>query len=123
MPTWQSEKSKLTGSLGFSARNDAVTSAAIRHPGLVYRVRRRHRPRRMTCVSRGTINFAAGALVHTPRTTSSRRTIQRRKKISRVYALPAERWGKKKKTTRRIRPRPKQQRVAQYSKREEKTSG
>jgi len=38
MPTWQREKSKLTGSLGFNPRNDAVMSAAIRHPGLVYRV-------------------------------------------------------------------------------------
>ena len=57
MPTWHSEKSKRTGSRGSSARSEAVMSAAIRQPGLVYRVRRRQRPRRMTCVSSGTISL------------------------------------------------------------------
>ena len=33
MPTWHSEKSKRTGSTGSIARNDAVISAAMRHPG------------------------------------------------------------------------------------------
>jgi hypothetical protein len=33
MPTWQSEKSKRTGSTGSIARSEAVMSAAMRHPG------------------------------------------------------------------------------------------
>jgi len=69
MPTWQRAKSKLTGSLGFNARSDAVMSLAIRHPGLVYRVSRRHRPSRITWVSSGTMSFDGGTLFQTPRST------------------------------------------------------
>jgi hypothetical protein len=69
MPRWQSEKSNLTGSAGSIARSEAVISAAIFQPGLAYRVKRRQRPSRMTCVSSGTISFAAGTRVHTPRST------------------------------------------------------
>ena len=52
-----------------------------RHPPAradVYRVSRRQRPSRMTCVSSGTISCAGDTSVQTPRSTSSRRTIQRR---------------------------------------------
>ena len=35
MPTWQSEKSKRTGSAASISSSDAVISDAIFHPGLV----------------------------------------------------------------------------------------
>ena len=35
MPRWHSEKSYFTGSIGSSARSEAVMSRAMRHPGLV----------------------------------------------------------------------------------------
>ena len=95
MPTWQIEKSKRTGSPGSSARRVAVMSAAIFQPALEYFVSRRQWPSRITCVSSGTINFAAGTCVHTPRSISSDRTIQRRNRFSRLQALPAEGRGKK----------------------------
>ena len=95
MPTWHSEKSNRTGSTGSIARNDAVISAAIRHPGEVYRVSRRQRPRRMTWVSSGTISCEGEIDRQTPRSTASRRTIQRRNRFSRLHALPAEGRGKK----------------------------
>ena len=88
IPTWQIEKSKRTGSTGSIARSEAVMSAAMRHPGDVYRVSRRHRPSRITCVSSGTISFARGIDVHAPRSTSSRRTIQRRNRFRRLQPLP-----------------------------------
>ena len=58
-------------------------------------VSRRQRPRRMTCVSSGTMSRAGDRWVQTPRSISSRRTIQRRNKLSRLQALPAEGRGKK----------------------------
>jgi len=42
MPRWQIEKSNLMGSTGSIARNDAVMSAAMRQPGLLSRVKRKH---------------------------------------------------------------------------------
>jgi low temperature requirement protein LtrA len=95
MPTWQIEKSKRTGSTGSMERSEAVISAAMRHPGDVYRVSPRHFPRRITCVSRGTISFDAGRERHAPRSTASRRIIQRRNRFRRLQPLPAEGRGKK----------------------------
>ncbi len=95
MPTWQIEKSKRTGSSGSMARSDAVICAAMRQPGEVYRVNPRHLPRRMTCVSSGTISFDRGTDRQAPRSTSSRRTIQRRNRFKRLHPLPAEGRGKK----------------------------
>jgi len=95
MPRWQTEKSYFTGSAGSSFRSDAVMSRAIRHPGLVYSVRRRQRPTRITCVSSGTINFAGDTRFHTPRSSASRRTIQRRNRFNRLQPDPAEGRGKK----------------------------
>ncbi len=42
IPTWQSEKSYLIGSAGSSRLSELVMSCAMRQPGLVYFVRRRH---------------------------------------------------------------------------------
>jgi hypothetical protein len=95
MPMWQSAKSYFTGSAGSSRRSDEVMSCAMRQPGLVYEVSRRHRPTRMTCVSSGTISFAGGTRRQTPRSSASRRTIQRRKRFSRLHAEPADGRGKK----------------------------
>jgi hypothetical protein len=49
----------------------------------------------MTCVSSGTISFARETPRQTPRSTSSRRTIQRRNKFNRLQALPDDGRGKK----------------------------
>jgi hypothetical protein len=51
-------------------------SRAIRHPGLVYVVRRRHVPTRMTCVSSGTMSWDGDTRRQTPRSSAFRRTIQ-----------------------------------------------
>ena len=63
-------------------------SRAIGHPGLTRRVRRRHRPTRMTCVSSGTTSLAGDTRVHTPRSSASRRTIHRRNRFIRLQPLP-----------------------------------
>jgi len=76
-------------------RSDAVISAAIRHPGVVYVVRRRQRPSRTMCVSSGTISFEGGTRVHRPKSTPSCRTIQRRNRFNRLHALPLDGFGKK----------------------------
>ena len=95
MPTWQSEKSNRTGSTGSTARSEPVISAAMRQPGDTYRVSPRHLPRRMTCVSSGTMSRAGERRVHTPRSISSCRTIQRKNRFRRLQALPAAGRGKK----------------------------
>ena len=41
------------------------------------------------------VERSTGTLVQTPRSTSSRRTIKRRKRFSRLHALPADGRGKK----------------------------
>lgn len=92
---WQSEKSNLTGSTGSIRRSDAVIEAAILHPGEVYAVSPRHRPRRITCVSSGTTSRAGATRVQIPRSISSRRTIHLRNRLSRLHALPADGRGKK----------------------------
>ena len=71
MPRWQIEKSNFTGSTGSIARSDAVMSAAIRQPGLLSVVNRKHCPTRITCVSSGTINWPGRTFDHTPRSTRS----------------------------------------------------
>jgi hypothetical protein len=70
-------------------------SRAIGHPGLVYRVSRRQRPTRMTCVSSGTISLAGDTQGQTPRSSASRRTIQRRNRFRRLQPDPADGRGKK----------------------------
>jgi len=77
------------------ARSDAVISVAMRQPGDEYRVNPRHFPRRMTWVSSGTISFERGTDRQAPRSTWSRRTIQRRNRFSRLHPLPADGRGKK----------------------------
>ena len=106
MPRWQSEKSYFTGSAGSIARSDAVISAAIRQPGLLRRVSRRQAPTRTMCVSSGTTSPAGDTRVQTPTSTASRRTIQRRKRFSRLQAPPEEGRGKKKCTPGRCGTRP-----------------
>lgn len=76
-------------------RNDAVIDAAIFHPGDVYGVSLRHRPRRITWVSSGTTSRDGGSRVHTPKSIASRRTIHLRNRFSRLQALPADGRGKK----------------------------
>ncbi len=76
-------------------RREAVMSRAMRHPGLVYVVRRRQRPTRITCVSSGTISLEGDTLVQTPRSSASFRTIQRMNRLRRLQPLPAEGRGKK----------------------------
>jgi hypothetical protein len=49
----------------------------------------------MTWVSSGTISFAAGTFVQTPRSKASWRTIHRRNRFSRLQALPVDARGKK----------------------------
>jgi hypothetical protein len=49
----------------------------------------------MTWVSSGTTSFDAGTRVQTPRSSASWRIIQRRKRFSRLHALPFEGRGKK----------------------------
>ena len=49
----------------------------------------------MTCTSSGTTSRAGDTRVHTPRSTASRRTIQRRKRFRRLHALPADGCAKK----------------------------
>ena len=81
-------------------------SRAIAHPGLVYRVSPRQRPTRITCVSSGTTKSEGDTRVHTPRSNASRRTIQRRNRLSRLQALPADGRGKKYQTPGRRGTRP-----------------
>ena len=95
MPRWQREKSYLTGSRGSSARSDRVMSAAIRQPGLVSLVSRRHRPTRMTWVSSGTISCAGRTRDQMPRSTRSMRTIQRRNRFRRLQAPPEPRAARR----------------------------
>jgi len=70
-------------------------SRAMAQPGLVYRVNRRHRLTRITCVSSGTMRLAVRTDDHTPRSSASRRTIQRRNRFIRLQALPPDGRGKK----------------------------
>jgi len=49
----------------------------------------------MTCVSSGTISFAFDTDGQAPRSTSSRRTIHRMNRFSRLQPLPADGRGKK----------------------------
>ena len=96
MPRWQSAKSYLTGSSGSSGRSDAVISRAMAPAGARDSASsRRQRPTRMTCVSSGTTSADARHRDQTPRSSASRRTIQRRNRFSRLQALPAEGRGKK----------------------------
>ena len=76
-------------------RNDAVISAAIRHPAVRYVVRPRHRPTRITWTSSGMMRREADIRVHVPRSIPSRRTIQRRNRFRRLHALPADGRAKK----------------------------
>jgi hypothetical protein len=95
MPMWHREKSYLTGSTGSSARSDSVICAAIFHPGLVKVVSLRHRPSRITWVSKGTMSFDAGIADQMPRSTPSFRTIHRRNRFIRLQPLPLDGKGKK----------------------------
>ena len=52
----------------------------------------------MTCVSSGTISFALDTDGQAPRSTSSRRTIHRMNRFSRLHGLPSVGDGKKKRT-------------------------
>jgi hypothetical protein len=70
-------------------------SRAMRQPGLTYVVSPRQRPTRITWVSSGTISFAGDTRFHTPRSSASQRTIQRRNRFSRLQPEPAEGRGKK----------------------------
>ncbi len=67
----------------------------MRHPGEVYVVRPRQRESLMTCVSSGMISFDGDTRVHSPKSTLSRRTIQRRNRFKRLHALPDDGAGKK----------------------------
>jgi hypothetical protein len=49
----------------------------------------------MTCVSSGTISFDGEMRVQTPRSSASRRTIQRRNRFKRLHPDPADGRGKK----------------------------
>src|SRR5262245_22236027 len=70
-------------------------SAAIFHPGDVRDVSPRHLPTRIVCVSSGTSNFDGGISVQPPRSTPSRRIIQRRNKFMRLHAEPVDGFAKK----------------------------
>ena len=98
IPRWHNAKSYFTGSDASKRRKHAVMSSAMRHPGVEYRVRRRHRPTRITCVSSGMMSCDGATSVQTPRSSLSRRTIHRRNRLRRLHALPADGRGKKYRT-------------------------
>ena len=96
IPRWQSEKSYLTGSSGSSAaqrRRDVARHRAS--PGSCSASAARQRPTRITWVSSGTTSADGGTRDHTPRSSASRRTIQRRNRFNRLQPLPADGRGKK----------------------------
>ncbi len=64
-------------------------------PGDVYVVRPRQRESLITCVSSGMISFDGETRLQSPKSMPSRRTIQRRNKLSRLHALPDAGAGKK----------------------------
>ena len=95
IPRWQSAKSYLTGSAGSSRRSDAVMSR--RHPPARARVARQPQapPEADHVRVERHDQLRRGTRVHTPRSTASRRTIQRRNRFSRLQALPVDGRGKK----------------------------
>ncbi len=88
---WQSEKSYFTGSAGSSSRRRAVISSAI----FQFRLRRRVSPieRAMFSmwVSTGISSARGGMSRQRPKSGGSRRTIQRRKRSSRLHGPPVRR--------------------------------
>jgi len=95
IPSRDSAKSYRTGSCGTIVRNASVISMAVFMSACLRFVNPNERQMLCKCVSSGTTRCKGDISSHPPGSTSSRRTIHRKKRLSLLHALPLEGTGSK----------------------------